>query len=146
MKKKVKVVGAIIENENNEILCALRSINMSIPNLWEFPGGKVEENEDLHSAIIREVKEELDCKIEVLGIFHDNVHEYENIIVNLITIKCKIVGGNLVAKEHDKLIWLKRENLPSLLWAPADIPAVKLLVTEDLRGNNLKGGKSNVQF
>ncbi|MHC1684751.1 MAG: (deoxy)nucleoside triphosphate pyrophosphohydrolase [Clostridiaceae bacterium] len=130
MKRKVKVVGAIIENNDNEILCALRSTKMTLPNLWEFPGGKVEENENLHSAIIREINEELDCEIVASDIFHDNVHEYENIIVNLITIKCKITGGNLIAKEHDKLIWLKRENLSSLTWAPADIPAVELLSKE----------------
>lgn len=132
MKREVKVVGAIIENDNNEILCALRSTKMSLPNLWEFPGGKVEENEDVHSAIIREIQEELDCTIEALDIFNDNTHEYENIIVNLITIKCKVIEGNLVAKEHDKLLWLKRENLTSLVWAPADIPAVELLLCEKI--------------
>ena len=42
MEKRVKVVAAIIENEQNEILCALRSPVMSLPNKWEFPGGKVE--------------------------------------------------------------------------------------------------------
>ena len=47
MKKLIKVVGAIIENENNEILCALRSTKMSLPNLWEFPGGKIEDGESL---------------------------------------------------------------------------------------------------
>ena len=55
MKKVVKVVAAIIENEENEILCALRSPEMSIPNMWEFPGGKVEKGEDLYSAIEREI-------------------------------------------------------------------------------------------
>ena len=47
MKKNIKVVDTIIENENNEILCALRSPNMSLPNMWEFPGGKVEKGENL---------------------------------------------------------------------------------------------------
>ena len=51
MKKLVKVVAAIIENEENEVLCALRSPVMSIPNRWEFPGGKVEANEDIFSAL-----------------------------------------------------------------------------------------------
>ena len=53
MKKSIKVVAAIIENENNEILCALRSPSMSLPNMWEFPGGKVEEGESLGAAIER---------------------------------------------------------------------------------------------
>ena len=66
MKKLIKVVGAIIENENNEILCALRSPIMSLPNMWEFPGGKVEEDETLKEAIEREIKEELDCDVEFI--------------------------------------------------------------------------------
>ena len=36
MKKNIKVVAAIIENENNEILCALRAPNMTLPNMWNF--------------------------------------------------------------------------------------------------------------
>ncbi|MFW2491562.1 (deoxy)nucleoside triphosphate pyrophosphohydrolase [Clostridium chromiireducens] len=130
MKKLIKVVGAVIENENNEILCALRSPDMSLPNMWEFPGGKVEKDENLKEAIEREIQEELDCKIEFLDTFNDNTHEYDNFIVNLITVKCKLVSGTPTANEHSKLIWLKRENLDSLKWAPADIPAVMQLISE----------------
>lgn len=130
MKKLIKVVGAIIENDNNEILCALRSPKMTLPNMWEFPGGKVEENENLAQAIIREIQEELKCSIEYKEVFNDNTHDYEKFIVNLITIKCKIKEGTPIAKEHSNLIWLKRENLQSLKWAPADIPAVEQLVKE----------------
>ena len=77
MKKKVKVVAAIIENDNNEILCALRSPQMSLPNMWEFPGGKVEEGESLHDAIEREIQEELKCSVKALDVFNDNTHEYD---------------------------------------------------------------------
>ena len=56
MKKTIKVVAAIIENENKEILCALRSPEMTLPNMWEFPGGKVEENESLFEAIERDAR------------------------------------------------------------------------------------------
>ncbi|KYH32055.1 CTP pyrophosphohydrolase [Clostridium tepidiprofundi DSM 19306] len=130
MKKLIKVVGAIIENENNEILCALRSPRMSIPNMWEFPGGKIEDNETFKQAIEREIKEELSCKVEFIDVFNDNIHEYDNFIVNLITVKCRLVTGTPKISEHSKLIWLHRENLLSLKWAPADIPAVKQLVEE----------------
>lgn len=130
MKKIIKVVGAIIENDNNEILCALRSPKMSLPNLWEFPGGKVEANESLAEAIVREIQEELSCSIEYQEVFNDNTHDYKSSIINLITIKCKIKEGTPISKEHSKLIWLKRENLQSLKWAPADIPAVEQLIKE----------------
>lgn len=131
MKKQVKVVAAIIENEKDEILCALRSPDMSIPNMWEFPGGKVEQGEDIFTALKREIDEELQCKVETeASIFNDNTHEYETFIINLLSIKCKIIGGTPTANEHSKLIWLKRENLSSLKWAPADIPAVEQLINE----------------
>lgn len=131
MKKQIKVVAAIIENDQNEILCALRAPEMSMSNLWEFPGGKVEKNEDPHSALVREISEELGCTIETSHeIYNDNTHEYDAIVVNLFSIKAKIVNGTPIAREHSKLIWLKRENLPSLKWAPADLPAVKQLTEE----------------
>lgn len=130
MKKLIKVVGAIIENDNNEILCALRSPEMSIPNQWEFPGGKVEENENLSEAIAREIQEELTCIVGCKELFNDNTHEYENFIVNLITLKCKLISGTPIATEHSKLIWLKPENLQSLKWAPADVPAVEQIIKE----------------
>lgn len=128
MKKTIKVVAAIIENENNEILCALRSPEMTLPNQWEFPGGKVEQGESLFEAIEREIKEELNCTVEAVHEFDKNTHEYEKVIVNLIGIKCKLVEGTPVAREHSKLVYLKKENLNSLVWAPADVPIVENLI------------------
>jgi 8-oxo-dGTP diphosphatase len=130
MKKLVKVVGAIIENDEKEILCALRSPSMKFPNLWEFPGGKIEKGENYKAAIEREIKEELDCDVEFIEEFNDNTYEYDSFIVNLITVKCRLIKGTPTASEHSKLIWLKRENLISLNWAPADIPAVEQLAKE----------------
>lgn len=130
MKKTLKVVAAIIENENQEVLCALRSHNMSIPNHWEFPGGKVEANESLFDAIEREIKEELGCMIQAQSVFHENIHEYNNFIINLICIKCKLIDKTPQASEHAKLIWIHKQYLTSLKWAPADIPAVNKLINE----------------
>lgn len=136
MKKAINVVGAIIENENHEILCALRSPKMSIPNMWEFPGGKIEENEDIQTAIQREIFEELGCHIRYCSTFNDNSHDYGDFIVHLVTVKCKLTKGKPIAKEHSKLIWLKRENLLSLHWAPADILAVEYLSKEKISGTS----------
>lgn len=130
MKKTVKVVGAIIENDNKEILCALRSKDMSQGSLWEFPGGKIESGESIGEAIVREINEELGCTIEFIDTFCDYTHEYEKVIVNLITAKCKLIDGVPTANEHAKLIWLDKDYLNTLTWAPADIPTVNLLLQE----------------
>lgn len=130
-EKTIKVVGTFIENDDKEVLCALRSKDMLMSNYWEFPGEKIEEGETPRDAIIREIKEELDCTIEYIDIFKDNTYEYEEFFVNLIVVKCKLVGGTPRANEHAKLMWLSGEYLESLNWAPADIEAVKKIVTND---------------
>lgn len=130
MKKRVKVVGAIIENHKGEILCALRSKDMSLPKSWEFPGGKIEKGESLKEAIVREIREELDCTIECLETFLDSTYEYENVIVNLITLKCKLLSGEPKAREHAKLLWLSKEYLDTLKWAPADVETVNKLISK----------------
>ncbi|HZG58906.1 MAG TPA: 8-oxo-dGTP diphosphatase MutT [Anoxybacillus sp.] len=128
MKKTVRVVGAVIYNEQNEILCALRSPEMSLPNLWEFPGGKIEEGENPEEALVREIREELGCTIKVYEKIEEVHHEYPSVIVNLLTYKTKIVEGEPKAKEHAELKWMPLTELHSLEWAPADIPTVEALL------------------
>ena len=128
MKKTVKVVGAIIINECDEVLCALRSPKMSLPNYWEFPGGKIEPNESIEDAVIREIQEELDCTIKALQVFNDYTHEYEHIFVNLITVLCELVQVKPNANEHAELRWVSKSQLNKLNWAPADLPAVHELM------------------
>ncbi|MDI6678272.1 (deoxy)nucleoside triphosphate pyrophosphohydrolase [Bacillus wiedmannii] len=127
MKKKVLVVGAVIFNERNEVLCALRSPKMSLPNYWEFPGGKINEGEMQQEALVREIKEELGCLINVGEKIEEVDYEYENIIVHLVTYKANIKSGIPKALEHAELKWVQSEKLLELKWAPADIPTVKLL-------------------
>ncbi|WP_430538278.1 hypothetical protein [Cytobacillus oceanisediminis] len=50
-----------------------------------------------------------------------NIHEYGSIVINLFSIKCRIVEGTPTPREHS-------ENLCSLKWAPADMPAVEKLM------------------
>lgn len=123
MEKIIRVVAAIIENEKNEILCTLRPIGKILENNWEFPGGKVEKGETDFQAIKREIKEELDCDIEPIEIIGDAYHKYERGTVNIIAIKCKKISP-IKLNEHDAYIWLKKENLKSLVWAPADIEII----------------------
>jgi 8-oxo-dGTP diphosphatase len=135
--KKVDVVGAVILNEANEILCALRSQKMSLPGLWEFPGGKIEPNETPEESLIREIQEELNCTIKVGELVADATHDYPTITVRLITYLAKIVEGLPLAYEHEKLIWLPVNQLFTLEWAPADLPTLEALTTLNINALNL---------
>lgn len=132
-KKQIRVVAAVIENDNEELLCALRSPDMSLPSLWEFPGGKVENGEALQTALEREIQEELHCTIQAGEVIHRHVHEYEKAVIELICLQATLTDGEPVALEHAKLLWLPRPLLASLQWAPADIPAVESLMNTPAR-------------
>ena len=127
MKKQVHVVGAVIENEQGELLAALRSPVMTLPNYWEFPGGKIEAGETRQEALRREIQEELECMITVGEAVEDTTYEYDKVIVRLETFMATIVEGNPVAAEHAELRWITRDQLDTLEWAPADIPAIEKL-------------------
>lgn len=130
MKKTVHVVGAIIENENKEIFCALRSPNMTLANYWEFPGGKIESGETPEQALAREIEEEFNCSIKVGEKVEDTTYEYENVIVRLETYKAKLIVGQPIALEHAETKWVAKKELHTLNFAPADIPAVDKIINE----------------
>lgn len=78
-------------------------------------------------ALVREIKEELGCLINVGEKIEEVDYEYENIIVHLVTYKANIKSGIPKALEHAELKWVQSEKLLELKWAPVDIPTVKLL-------------------
>ena len=62
MRKRLIALLALL-NEKNEVLISLRKNKKDYDGYWEYPGGKVEEDETLEQAIIREIKEEINLEI-----------------------------------------------------------------------------------
>lgn len=129
MKKLVRVVGAVIEHQGN-ILCAQRSEQMSLPLLWEFPGGKIEQGETDIEALKREIQEEMKCDLAVGEKVTTTTHEYDFVIIELTTYRCTLQETMPTLTEHSQIKWLAPKALHQLEWAPADIPAVDLLVEQ----------------
>ena len=127
--KIIPVVCAIIE-QDDLVLCALRSEHMSLPGKWEFPGGKLELNELPEEALIREIKEELNIEIRIVESLPVAEHAYvPEKTIQLIPYRCVIVSEQKPsATEHAELRWVKKDELLQLDWAAADIPIVKYLV------------------
>src|SRR3954468_14094944 len=124
MKKNLYVVGAVII-ENGKILCAQRGPSKSLPFKWEFPGGKIEEGESPQEALRREINEEMRCEIEIGEQVEDTVYEYDFGVVHLKTFYCRLIAGEPILTEHVSIQWLYPNDLRSLDWAPADIPAIE---------------------
>jgi len=123
-KPIIQVVGAAIINDSGELLCAQRGYG-SLIGKWEFPGGKVEENETDQEALKREIKEELNIDIEVSDLIDENYNEYADKNINLKVYKCKYISGEIHDTEHQALKWNKPEDAEFLDWADADKPIVE---------------------
>ena len=82
------VCGILISN--NKILLTKRSSKLKVmPNKYEFPGGKIENNETLKEGLKRELFEELSINVNCEDIieFDNNILITEKFILNAFIIK-----------------------------------------------------------
>lgn len=121
------VVCAVIINNDDEVLIVKRKKSKNVPNLFEFPGGKVE-NETLDQATIREVKEELELDIAVDRFFYKDFYKYEDFSVNLNFCICHLLGGDIKLNVHTEYKWVKIDKLEDFDILVSNTKAVKKLM------------------
>lgn len=122
--KTYQVVAAVITKED-KIFCAQRGPTKSLPLKWEFPGGKVEENEDHKQALKREIQEELKSEILVKDFIITSYYEYKDFNIYLHAYYCELINGNLELSEHINSKWVNLNEIDDLDWANADLPIVE---------------------
>lgn len=125
--KTVRVVAAIIRavNEAGEpIVFATQRSYGDFKGGWEFPGGKIEEDETPQEALVREIKEELETEITVGELIDTIEYDYSTFHLSMDCFWAEIVSGDLVLTEHAAAKWLTRDELDSVEWLPADITLV----------------------
>lgn len=126
----LQVVAGIIQNSESAYLCTLRSNQMSHSGVWEFPGGKVHENETHTEALERELLEELSIHVHDISFFHSTRtwSAHHNKYISLHFYKAQYNSKTIpVCHEHAAFVWLTSEYLHSLNWAEADEAVIKIL-------------------
>lgn len=124
----LKVVAALIENEG-KVLIAKRNEGSDYTNgKWEFPGGKVELNEDELTAIQREIKEEFELDVKAKEFITNNVHEYPHKTIDLRLYKCEYVSGEFKLNAHLAYEWVDKQELLNYDLCPADIPLAQFVI------------------
>lgn len=132
-RKQVLVVAAIIERDG-QILATQRRADQSLPLSWEFPGGKIEPGESPTQALQREIEEELGCSITVGEVEDVVFFAYPEFDLVMPVYWAKVRAGEPWARQVAALTWLKREDLISLTFAPADVPLVHRLASGTSKG------------
>lgn len=131
--KLIHVVAAIIQ-KNEKVLITRRAAHKSLAGYWEFPGGKVDDNEEPKVALAREIQEELGIIVEVREFVESSIHRYDFGTIQLDGYTCKLVENKteISSTDHDLLRWCSIEELENYDFAPADIPIVKKLAVENI--------------
>lgn len=124
----IPVVCAVLRR-GDFILLAQRPAGKHLALKWEFPGGKVEPREAPEHAMIRELREELGCEVEIVSALPRSTHAYERGVVEMIPFVCRLAPGSEEPHphEHAALAWVTMEELETYDLAPADWPVVRAL-------------------
>lgn len=125
----VLVSAAALIDTDGRILFAQRPEGKSMAGLWEFPGGKVKENETPEFALMRELKEELGietrpCCFTPAGFAS---HSYEDFHLLMPLFACRQWKGLVTAQEGQELKWLFLDEAYDLPMPDADIPLISQL-------------------
>jgi mutator protein MutT len=122
----ITVVAAII-SRNGKTLLTRRKPDAHLPNVWEFPGGKVEPGESLAAALQRELHEELGIFVEVLDECYVVTHHYPTRSVELHFFNCTIVEGEPQPRDVAEFRWVKKSDLLDYEFPEADLELVERL-------------------
>ena len=122
----IDVVAAVIK-KNNLYFIAQRNRNKHFAYYWEFPGGKVDNQETFENALKREIKEELSINIAVLKHIASEKHKDEKIDVNVHYFLCELLNENIILSEHEDMKWLRKNDLKQFKMTPGDSKIIKYL-------------------
>ncbi len=120
-------VGVIVDDENR-LLIAKRPNDVMLGGLWEFPGGKKENDESIEQTITRELEEELGVTVETGGKITEIKHAYSHFTITLHAYYCRITDGEPLAKSSQEIRWVNRKELQDFPFPKANKQLTELLV------------------
>lgn len=122
----INVVCGIIRFEN-KIFIARRKPHKSQGGYWEFPGGKIDDNEDHIVALERELLEELDMIVANPVYLGKHSHDYGTFTICLFGYSCDFVSSSFMMTDHDAWAFVQPGELAGYPISDADKFFVSLL-------------------
>lgn len=114
-------VTAGILTDGERVLVCQRRAGGRFPLKWEFPGGKVEDDESPEACLRRELSEELAIEVEVGPEIYRTEHRYPNgFAVRLLFFRVSRYAGTPVNRDFERIEWVRRADLPAYDFLEAD--------------------------
>ena len=123
--KRIEVVAAIIRRKG-EVFATQRGYG-DWKDWWEFPGGKMEPGETPEEALTREIREELSADINVDEFLCTVEYDYPKFHLTMHCFLCSLLTEAMHLNEHEAARWLRKDELESVGWLPADRVVIEKL-------------------
>ena len=122
------LVAAAVIFRGNTVLLTQRPKGSHLENMWEFPGGKVEQGENPRDTLVRELREELGVEATVSECLEATFWRYPTKNVLLLFFVTHIASDASIAhlgvSDH---VWATHTSLMNYPMPPADEPIVSLV-------------------
>jgi len=140
---KLTTVTAAVIAKKGKFLAACRAKG-HLAGYFEFPGGKLEDEETPQKCLQRELQEEFEVNCLVKDFICESIYHYDEKSIRLLAYYVELEDENchFELNNHCEIRWLEVSELKSVKWAPADIPVVEKLVKQN--SNNQSLNKQNV--
>jgi 8-oxo-dGTP diphosphatase len=129
-RRHIRVVGAMLQNAEGRYLITQRPPKATLPLLWEFPGGRVEEGESDEQALAREIREEMGVAVKVLDQALHTHHEYPTYDIDFRVYRCQLTSAESEIQHlrvHDHR-WVSLEEMSKYQFPDADAKTLAKLL------------------
>ena len=124
----ITVIAALIEKDSKVLIAKRSTGDKNNFGKWEFPGGKVKDNETEKHAIEREIMEEFELKIKASKFIVNSVCKYPNKVIDLRLYSCDYISGNFRLHDHSEYKWVNVNEILNYDLCKADISLAKYLL------------------
>ena len=126
----ILVVTAAVIERDGAYFVTRRHRGVHLEGFWEFPGGKCDPGESLEECLRRELREELGVEADIGREIFTVAHDYPDRTVELHFLACTL-RGTPSALLGQEMQWVRREDLRSLQFPPADDELIAVLMRNE---------------
>jgi 8-oxo-dGTP diphosphatase len=132
----MKIISAGIIIKDDKVLICQRRKNSYYELKWEFPGGKVEEDEDTIGCLKRELEEELDINADIDKLIYVQKFKYpDGFEFEISFYLIKHFEGTLKNKVFENILWVSYNELKEFDFLEADKEVIDHLLTDNVLYN-----------
>lgn len=129
-RRLVRVVSAEIVRDGRYLITQ-RMAKAVLPLLWEFPGGRVRDDETDENALVRSLTSRLGITVTPVEQVLEVQHDYDEYSVVLSVYRCNLGEQEPWAERVNALAWVAPDELAAYPFPGADQKTVDLLLSAD---------------